>query len=180
MRAIVLDLPLLDSSESIGETSFDHVEVNWPANDCINIAASASATGADGTAGHAFDHFRKIIECSPRRAHIARCGEAIQDKEYRCLRVVRIDGESPQFGSLRILPQTQGMAAHSDIGRDCAVAWVEFLRMLRIVQRALPLTAAAINPGAKRPRVGVVRLQFQRAVELCQRVLVLAMTPIKE
>ncbi len=180
MCAIVVDHPLLDSLKSIGETSFDHVEVNQRANNCTNVAGSGSATGAAGAAGDAFDHLWKIIECSPGRGDIARRGEASADKEHRCLRVVRIDGESSQFGTLRVLPQTQYIVGHSDIGRNAGVARVEFLCSLRIGQRALPLTAPAINPSAKRPRVGVVRLQFQRAVELCQRVLVLAMTPIKE
>src|SRR5206468_8241376 len=180
MRAIVVDHPLLDSLKSISEMSFGHVEVNRPANDCTNVAGSGSATGAAGAAGDAFDQLWKIIECSPGRVDIARGGEASEDKEHRCLRVVWIDGESSQFGSLRVLPQTQCIAGHSDIGRDSGVARVEFLRSLRIGQRALPFTAPAINPSAIRPRVGVVRLQFQRAVELCQRVLVLAMTPIKE
>src|SRR5436189_1566493 len=130
MRAIVVDHPLLDSLKSIGETSFDHVEVNRPANDCTNVAGSGRATGAAGAAGDAFDHLWKIIECSPGRVDIARRGEANQDKEHRCLRVVRIDGESSQFGSLRVLPQTQGQISRSDIGRDAGVTRVEFLRSL--------------------------------------------------
>src|SRR5215469_9659665 len=89
MRALVVDHPLLDSLKSIGETSFGHVEVSRPANDCTNIAGSGSATGAAGAAG-AFDHPWKIIECSPGRGDIARRGEASADKEHRCLRVVRI------------------------------------------------------------------------------------------
>src|SRR5436305_994842 len=44
MCAIVVDHPLLDSLKSIGETSFDHVEVNRPGNDCTNIAGPGSAT----------------------------------------------------------------------------------------------------------------------------------------
>src|SRR4029077_16553762 len=173
MRAIVVDHPLLDSLKSIGETSFDHVEVSRPANNCTNVAGSGSATGAAGTTGDTFDRLWKIIECSPGRVDIARRGQASVDKEHRCLRVVRIDGESSQFGSLRVLPQTQHIAGYSNIARDAGVTRVEFLRSLRIGQRALPFTAPAINPSAKRPRVGVVRLQFQCAVELCQRVLVL-------
>src|SRR5215813_4230782 len=180
MRAIVVDLPLLDSLKSTCKTSFDHVEVDRKTNDCTNVAGSGSATRTTGAAKHAFDHLWKIIECSPGRGDIARRREASADKEHRCLRVVRIDGESSQFGSLRILPQTQYIVGRSNIGRDAGVTRVEFLRLLRIGQRALPFTAPAINPGAKRPRVGVVRLQFQRAIELCQRVVVLAMTPIKE
>src|SRR4029077_6161538 len=183
MRAIVVDHPLLDSLKSIGETSFDHVEVSRPANDCTNVAGSGRTTGAAGAAGaagDAFDHLWKIIEYSPGRGDVARRGEASADKEHRCLRVVRIDGESSQFGSLRILPQTQYILGRPNIGRDAGVTRIEFLCSLRIRQRALPFTAPAVNPGAKRPRVGVVWLQFQRAIELCQRVLVLAMTPIKE
>src|SRR6188472_4194903 len=121
MCAIVVDHHFLDSLKSIGETSFDHVDVNQRANDCTNIASSGSATGAGGAAGaagDAFDHLWKIIECSPGRGDIARRGEASVDKEHRCLRVVRIDGESSQFGSLRILPQTQYIVGHSNIGRD--------------------------------------------------------------
>src|SRR5215475_1584319 len=121
MRTLVVDHPLLDSLKSIGETSLDHVEVSRPANDCTNVAGSGSATGAAsaaGAAGDAFDYLWKIIECSPGRVDIARRGEASADKEHRCLRVVRIDGESSQFGSLRILPQTQYIAGYSNIGRD--------------------------------------------------------------
>src|SRR4029077_17335365 len=153
MPAIVVHHLLLDSLKSIDETSFGHVEVNRPANDCANVAGSGSTTGAAGAPGDAFDHLWKIIECSPGRVDIARRGEASRDKEHRCLRVVRIDGESSQFGSLRVFPQTQYIVGHSNIARDAGVARVEFLRSLRIGQRALPFTAPAINPSAKRPRV---------------------------
>src|SRR5262245_21163954 len=180
MRAIVVDLPLLDSLKSTCETSFGHVEVDRKTNDCTNVAGSGSATRTTGAPKHAFDHLWKIIECSPGRGDIARRGEASADKEHRRLCVVRIDGESSQFGLLRILPQTQHIEGHSNIRRDTGVARVEFLRTLRIVARALPLTAPAINPGAKGSRVGAVRLQFQCAVEFRQRIVVLAMTPIKE
>src|SRR4029434_5949757 len=112
---IVVDHPLLDSLKSIGETSFGHVEVNRPTNDCTNAAGSGSATGAAGAAGDAFNQLWKIIECSPGRGDIARRGEASEDKEHRCLRVVRIDGESSQFGSRRILPQVQNIAGRSYI-----------------------------------------------------------------
>src|SRR4029453_9168433 len=95
-------------------------------------------------------------ECSPGRGDIARRGEASADKEHRCLRVVRIDGESSQFGSLRVFPQTQYIVGHSNIGRDAGVARVEFLRSLRIGQRALPFTAPAITPRANRPRVALL------------------------
>ena len=71
-----VDHPLLDSLKSIGETSFDHVKVSRPANDCTNVAGSGSATGAAGAARDAFDHVWKIIECSPGRGDIARSGEA--------------------------------------------------------------------------------------------------------
>src|SRR5438034_10540135 len=127
MRAIVVDHPLLDSLKSIGETPFGHVEVSRPANDCTNVAGSGRATGAAGAAGDAFDHLWKIIECSPGRGDIARRAEASADEEHRCLRVVRIDGESSQFGSLRILPQTQHSTGHSNIVRHTVVARVEFL-----------------------------------------------------
>src|SRR4029078_608587 len=107
MRAIVVDGHFLDSLKRCGETSFDHVEVNRPANDYANIAGSGSATGAAGAAWGAFDQLWKIIECSPGRGESGRRGAASADKEHRCLRVVRIDAESSQFGSLRVLPQTQ-------------------------------------------------------------------------
>src|SRR4029450_11542435 len=100
MCAIVVDHPLLDSLKSIGETSFDHIEVSRPANDCTNIAGSGSATGAAGAAGDAFDQLWKIIECSPGRVDIARRGEASEDKEHRCLRVVGRDNESAQVSDL--------------------------------------------------------------------------------
>src|SRR5438034_6828074 len=134
MCAIIVDHSLLDSLKSIGETSFGHVEVSRPTNDCTNVAGSGSATGAASAAGDAFNHLWKIIECSPGRGDVARRGEASADKEHRCLRVVRIDGESSQFGSLSILPQTQYIVGHSDIGRDAGVSRVEFLRSLRIGQ----------------------------------------------
>src|ERR1700740_2057231 len=159
MRAIVVDHLVLDSLKSIGETSLDHVEVNRPANDRTNVAGPGSATGAAGAAGDALDQLWKIVECSPGRVDIARRGETSKDKEHRCLRVVRIDGESSQFGTLRVLPQTQCVAGRSDIGRNAGVARVELLRSLRIGQRALPFATPAINPRAKSPRVGVVRLQ---------------------
>src|SRR5205809_1559916 len=98
MCAIVVDHPLLDSLKSIGETSFDHVEVNRPGNDCTNIAGSGSATWTAGAAGNAFDEIWKIIECSPGRVDIARRGEASEDKEHRCLRVVR-DRKSTRLNS---------------------------------------------------------------------------------
>src|SRR5262249_36817384 len=110
MRAIVVDHPLVDSLKSIGETSFHHVEVNRPANDCANVAGSGSATGAASAARDALNHVWKIIECSPGRVEIARLGQASQDKEHRCLRVVGIDSESSQLGTLRVLPQTQCIA----------------------------------------------------------------------
>src|SRR5258708_33022561 len=97
MCAIVVDHPLLDSLKSIGETSFHHVEVSRPANDCTNIASAGSATGAAGAAGDAFDHLWKSIECSPGRRDIARRGEASADKGDSCLRVGRIDAERSQF-----------------------------------------------------------------------------------
>src|SRR5262249_55483581 len=180
MLAIVVNDPLLNSLKSICKTSFHRVEVNRPANDCTNVAGSGRAAGTAGAARDAFDHLWKIIECSPGRVEIPSHGEASQDKEHPRLRVVRIDGQSSQFGALRVLPQTQHIAGHSDIGWDSGVARVEFLRSLRIGQRTRPFTAPAINPRAIRTRVGVVRLQFQRAIELRQRVLVLPMTPIKE
>src|SRR5262249_26199631 len=124
MRAIVVDYPLLDSLKSIGETSFHHVEVNRPANDCANVAGSGSATGTPSAARDALEYVWKIIECSPGRVEMARRGQASQDEEYRCLRVVRIDSESSQLGTFRVFPQTQCIAGHSDIGRDRGVARV--------------------------------------------------------
>src|SRR5215469_793249 len=124
MCAIVVDHPLVDSLKSICETSFGHVEVSRPANDCSNVAGSGSATGPAGAAcaaRDAFDHLWKIIECLPSQVDIACRGETSEDKEHHCLRVVRIDGESSQLGALRILPQTQYTVGHSDIGRDAGV-----------------------------------------------------------
>src|SRR4029450_301470 len=42
-RTIVVDHPLLDSLESIGETSFDEVEINPPTNDRCNVAVCVAA-----------------------------------------------------------------------------------------------------------------------------------------
>src|SRR5882724_509566 len=91
-----------------------------------------------------------------------------------------IDGESSQFGTLRILPLTQCQIRCTDILRDLYVVRIEFLRSLKLRQRALPFTAATVNPSAVGSGQSTIRLQFQRAVELRQRHLVLAMTPIKE
>src|SRR4030095_11217446 len=96
------------------ETSFGHGEVSRPANDCTKVAGSGRTTGAAGAAGDVFDDLWKIIECSPGRVDIDRRGEASADKEHRCLRVVRIDGESSQFGALCILPQTQYIVGHAN------------------------------------------------------------------
>src|SRR5205823_12546366 len=75
-----------------------------------------------------------------------------------CLRVVRIDGESSQFGTLRILPQTQRQISISDIHRDYGVPRIELLRSLIIGQRALPFTAAAVNRRAICSGQSIVRL----------------------
>src|SRR5260370_19238476 len=100
MCAIVVDHPLLDSLKSIGETSFGHVEVSRPANDCANVAGSGSAAGAAGAAGDAFDHLWKIIECSPGRVDITRRCKSSQDKEHRFPRTVRIYATRSQIAAL--------------------------------------------------------------------------------
>src|SRR5260370_26379291 len=138
MPTIVVARLLLESLESIGETSFNDVEINSRIDDSCNVAA----VDGDETKVEAF---WKTTKSSPGRVHVARRVEASTEKICRCDRVVRIDGESLPFGTLRILPKTQRQISHSDIGRDLGVARVEFLRSLRIGQRARPFTAAAVN-----------------------------------
>jgi hypothetical protein len=94
--------------------------------------------------------------------------------------MVRIDSESSQFSTLRILPLTQSLISPSNIGRDSGIARIKFLRSLKIGQRALPFTAPTVNRRTSESCQSIVGLQLQRAVELRQRILVLAMTPIKE
>src|SRR4029453_8127176 len=122
----------------------------------------------------------KTIEGSPGRLDIARRTEASEKKACRCKRVVRIDGESSQFSMLSILPQTQCPVSPSDIGWNLGVARIELLRPLIIHQRALPFTAPAVNGRAVESSQSIVGLQLQCAVELRQRVLILATPVIKE
>src|SRR6266542_3410838 len=89
-----------------------------------------------------------FIESSPGRVDIARFVEASDEKLQRCWGVVRIDGESSQFRSLRILPLTKCLISLSDSGRVPRIARIEFLRSLKIGQGALPFTAAAVNRRA--------------------------------
>jgi hypothetical protein len=59
--------------------------------------------------------------------------------------------------------------------------WIHAPKTLEVLgQRALPFTAAAVDRSAMLSGQSIVGLQLQRAVELCQRHLVLAMTPIEE
>src|SRR4029078_1821704 len=144
MRALIIDHSIFDSLSSIAETSFCHVAISRPANDCGNVARSGSTARTAGAAGETFDHLRKIFECSSGRGNIARHCETNEYKEHRCLCVVRIDGKSSQFGTLGVFPPTQCIARDSYIHWDAGVARVEFLCSLRIGQRALPFTAPAI------------------------------------
>src|SRR5437762_7962215 len=113
MRKIVVAHVLLESLKSIGEMSFDDVEISPATNDSSHMAKTAAAAG-----GTDFGALWKTIESSPGRAGIARRVEARAEQKKRCLRVVRIDGETSQFGTLRILPQTQCQIWMSDIPRD--------------------------------------------------------------
>src|SRR4030095_11994777 len=72
---IVVDHFLLESLESIGETSFHYVEINRYASDSTNVSDSSSASQWGG-----FGRLWKTIESSPGRADIARRVEARAEK----------------------------------------------------------------------------------------------------
>src|SRR5262245_12738532 len=144
MRTLIVDRRLLDTPQSIGKTSFDHIEINRPTNNCANLAGSGSATGPAGASGNVLDQVWKTTQRLSGRVDVTGPVETSAEQKQRCQRVVRIDGESSQFGLLRILPHPQRVVGHSDIGRDPGVARVELLRSLRIGQRALPFTTPAI------------------------------------
>src|SRR5215470_8671914 len=118
MRTIVVDHVLFDSLKGIGKTSFDHVKINRPAGDCADFAGSGSATRAGGATGDVFDHIWKTFERSSGQVDIARPVEASAEQKQDCQRVARINGESSQFGPLRVLPLTQCIVGHSYIARD--------------------------------------------------------------
>src|SRR5262249_23499709 len=98
---IVIDRSPLESVESIGETSLDDVQINRQGDDNGNVAARSGAARRSDPYG-----VWKTIESSLGRVDIPRGVKANIGKESRCERVVRIDGESSQFGTLRIFPQT--------------------------------------------------------------------------
>ena len=174
VREIVVDHPFLELLKSLSETSFDDVEISPDTSETYHIAACTVPR-----LSHRFNGVRKTIEGSPGRVDIACRVEASAKKGYRCGYVVGIDGESAQCAVLRIPPLTQCQISHSNSGRDLGIARVEFLRSLRIRQRMLPFAAAPIDPRAICSGQSIVGLQFQRSVELPQRILVLAM-PIVE
>src|SRR6266446_596796 len=173
MPTIIIGHLLLDSLKSIGETSFDDLEINSRIDDACNVAAVE-----DGI--NEVDPLWKTIERSPGRVDIARRVEAGDEKIQGCQREVRIDSERSQFGPLRILPQTQCHISRSDSLWDLGVVRIEFLRPLKISQRALPFAAPTVDTRAILSSQRIVGLQLQCAVELRQRVLVLAMPVIKE
>src|SRR5262245_31482471 len=175
MRTIVIDHFLLESLESIGETSLDDVEIDPRIEDICNVAACSNAAAS---CTH-LDALWKTIESSLGRVDITRRVEARVGKNCRCECVVRIDSESSQFSMLRVVPQTQLLVSHSDIERNQAIARVECLRSLEFSQRALPFTAPAIDIRATLLSQSIVRLQLERPVEFRKRYLVLAITKIK-
>src|SRR4029453_697534 len=108
-------MPTIESLKSISETSFDDVEINSRIDDACNVAAVDDRIDK-------VDALWKTIESSPGRVNVARRVEASGEKIQRCQRVVRIDGESSQFGTLRILPLTQCLISESDTRRGYAYA----------------------------------------------------------
>jgi hypothetical protein len=73
MCAIVVDHPFLDSLKSIGETSFDNVEINSRIDAACNVAAVD-----DGI--NEVDALWETIKSSPGRGDIARRVEASAEK----------------------------------------------------------------------------------------------------
>src|SRR4030095_4176929 len=136
---IVIDHSLLESLESIGETSLHDVEINRHTNDTHNTAAPIAPTSAAAAATERepLDRLLETIERSTGRVDIARRTEASEEQAHRCDRVLRIDAESSQCSTLRILPETQFHRSRSDIGRDFGIARVELVRPLKISQRTL-------------------------------------------
>src|SRR5712691_11346495 len=146
MAEIAIAYLLLESLESIGKTSFHDVEINRHANDSTNVADSRSASRGD-----ALGRFWKTIESSPGRVDIARFVEASDEKLQRCRGLVRIDGESSQFRSLRILPLTKRLISLSDSGRVPSIARIEFLRSLKNRPASAP-----IHRGGGKPTRNIV------------------------
>src|SRR4029453_7371802 len=99
---IVFDLLLLESLASIGKTSFDQVEI-MDTNESSHACTDAALNG----------HW-KIIKSSPGRVDVTRRVEASVGKQYHGIFAVRINGESSQFSTLRILPQAQCQISISD------------------------------------------------------------------
>src|ERR1043166_919633 len=113
MLTIVLSRFLLESFESITETSLDQVEINRD-TDGLNNVHAALISARPEAAEITFDVLWKTIEDSPRRLGIARCIEVGLEKSIRCALVVRIHGESSQFSTLCILPQTHWLVSVSN------------------------------------------------------------------
>src|SRR5262249_7843840 len=122
---IVIDHSLLESLESIGETSLHDVEINRHTTDTHNTAAIIAAAA---TESEPLDRLWETIESSPGRLDIARRTEASEEQALRCDHVLRIDAESSQCSTVCILPETQCQISRSDIGRDFGIARVELLR----------------------------------------------------
>ena len=156
--------------------SCDYAEIKPNTNDTCNIAARISAAAIQTD----LDDLWKTIDSSHGRVDITCRVKASVEKIKRCTRVVRIDGESSQLGTLRIFPQTQCSVGLANLGRGYGVARIQPLRPLQIRKRALPFPPPAVDVRTILSGQSIVRLQLQRAVELRQRVLVLAMTPVKE
>src|SRR5437763_16085626 len=136
MPTIVIGHFLLESLESIGETSFDGVEINPRIDDACNVAAVDNGINE-------VDALWKTIKSSPGRVNVALPVEASAEKIQRCQRVVRIDGESSQLGSLRILPQTQCLISRSDTARDSGLERVAVMSALQHRQRVHRVTDTA-------------------------------------
>src|SRR5262249_60473229 len=102
MLNVVIDCLLVESLESIGEMSLNHVEVNRRLRDIRNGAAASAI--ADGVAEAEADVLWKTLESSLGGLDLARFAEANVEQDSCCDGIVRIDGQSSQFSTVRILP----------------------------------------------------------------------------
>src|SRR5262249_60063567 len=95
---------LLESFESITETSLDQVEINRD-TDGLNNVHAALISARPEAAEITFDLRWKTIEGSPCRVGIARCIEVGLEKSIRCALVVRIHGERLKFSTILYVTQ---------------------------------------------------------------------------
>src|SRR5262245_66390993 len=101
---IVIDHSLLESLESIGETSLHDGEINRHTNDTHNTAAPIAVAA---TESEPLDRVWETIDSSPGRLDIARRTEARAKQTPRCDRVLRIDAETSQGTTLRFIPEAR-------------------------------------------------------------------------